>query len=57
MKKFKETKGLQKFFYDGIDIRTVKIDGETNRNRAMQRLDEDEKGYTQLYTPREPQKL
>ncbi len=31
--------------------------GETNRNRAMQNLDEDEKGYTQMITPGGNQKL
>ena len=52
-------------------IRTVKIDGqpwfvgndicdvfgETNRNRAMQALGEDEKGYTQMTTPGGKQQL
>jgi prophage antirepressor-like protein len=59
------TNELQVFSYEGNDIRTVRIDGETcwvakdvcdvfgetNRNRAMQPLDEDEKGYTQMTTP------
>ena len=31
--------------------------GETNRNRAMQNLDEDEKGYTQIVTPGGEQQL
>ena len=57
--------GLQVFSYEGNEVRTVQRDGapwwiakdvcdvfgETNRNRAMQVLDEDEKGYTQMTTP------
>lgn len=31
--------------------------GETNRNRAMQALDDDEKGYTQIATPGGEQKM
>lgn len=56
---------LQIFNYDNHTIRTVQKDnetwwvakdvcdvfGETNRNRAMQSLEEDEKGYTQMTTP------
>lgn len=34
-----------------------RVFGETNRNRAMQSLDEDEKGYTQIDTPGGPQKM
>ncbi|GHT95866.1 antirepressor [Alphaproteobacteria bacterium] len=55
----------QIFSYYGKSVRTVLEDGEprfiakdvcdvfgeTNRNRAMQTLDEDEKGYTQMNTP------
>jgi anti-repressor protein len=71
MQNFNETKGLQAFFYDGIEVRTIQIDGETwwvakdvcevfggtDRNRSMQCLDNDEKGYAQIDTPRGPQKL
>lgn len=53
------------FNYEDKQVRTVLINGEvwwvakdvcdvfgeTNRNRAMQSLDEDEKGYTQMTTP------
>ena len=56
---------LQEFSYEGRQVRTVNRDGqvwwvakdvcdvfgETNRYRAMQALDEDEKGYTQIDTP------
>lgn len=56
---------LQVFSYEGNDIRTVRQGGETwwvtkdvcdvfgesNRNRAMQVLADDEKGYTQMTTP------
>lgn len=56
---------LQVFSYEGNEVRTVQcgsetwwvakdvceVFGETNRNRAMQALDEDEKGYTQMTTP------
>ena len=56
---------LQIFTYNDTEIRTVEKDdglwwvakdvcevfGETNRNRAMQALDKDEKGYTQIDTP------
>jgi prophage antirepressor-like protein len=58
------------FTYEGMDIRTVHINGETwwaandicgvfgesNRYRAMQSLHEDEKGYTQMSTPRGDQR-
>ncbi|MDR1207865.1 MAG: hypothetical protein LBJ89_00775 [Holosporales bacterium] len=64
MENFNETKGLQALLYDGTEIRTVQINGEiwwvakdvcevfgeTNRNRAMQQLDEDERGYTPITT-------
>ncbi|XJZ27681.1 phage antirepressor [Bacillota bacterium Lsc_1132] len=53
------------FNYEGKEVRTIQrngetwwvakdvcdVFGETNRNRAMQSLDEDEKGYTQMTTP------
>ncbi|MCM3761055.1 phage antirepressor KilAC domain-containing protein [Alkalihalobacillus oceani] len=53
------------FNYEDKEVRTVQKDGEiwwvakdvcdvfgeTNRNRAMQSLDDDEKGYTQMTTP------
>ncbi len=53
------------FDYESKEIRTItqneevwwvakdvcEVFGETNRNRAMQSLDEDEKGYTQIDTP------
>ena len=53
------------FNYEGKEVRTVLKDGqswwvakdvcdvfgESNRNRAMQALYEDEKGYTQMTTP------
>ncbi|GAB6172943.1 phage antirepressor Ant [Paradesulfitobacterium aromaticivorans] len=56
---------LQVFSYEGKEVRTIQRDGETwwvakdvcdvfgetNRNRAMQALEEDEKGYTQMSTP------
>jgi len=56
---------LQVFSYEGNQVRTVQIDGqpwwvakdvcdafgETNRNRALQSLEDDEKGGTQLSTP------
>jgi len=56
---------LQVFSYEGREVRTIQrggetwwvakdvcdVFGETNRNRAMQSLDEDEKGYTQMTTP------
>jgi anti-repressor protein len=56
---------LQVFSYEGKEVRTIQrggdtwwvakdvcdVFGETNRNRAMQSLDEDEKGYTQMTTP------
>ena len=62
---------LQVFNYDNNEVRTVLIDGapwwaakdvcdvfgETNRNRAMQALDDDEKGYTQIDTPGGKQQL
>src|SRR5690606_22273894 len=55
----------QLFMFDESEVRTVTIEGEpwfvakdvcdvfgeTNRNRAMQSLDDDEKGYTQMNTP------
>ncbi|KYG28208.1 phage antirepressor [Alkalihalobacillus trypoxylicola] len=58
-------KGLTIFNFEGSEVRTVQksgetwwvakdvcdVFGETNRNRAMQSLDEDEKGYTQMITP------
>lgn len=57
--------GLQVFSYEGNEVRTIQQDGETwwvakdicdvfgetNRNRAMQGLADDEKGYTQMITP------
>lgn len=57
--------GLTIFSYEGKEVRTIQKDdetwwvakdvcdvfGETNRFRAMQALDEDEKGYTQMTTP------
>jgi prophage antirepressor-like protein len=56
---------LQVFSYEGNEVRTIQQDGETwwiakdvcdvfgetNRNRAMQGLADDEKGYTQMTTP------
>ncbi|KPU44225.1 hypothetical protein OXPF_23930 [Oxobacter pfennigii] len=56
---------LTTFNYEGKKVRTIQRNGETwwvakyvcdvfgeaNRNRAMQYLDEDEKGYTQMTTP------
>jgi prophage antirepressor-like protein len=62
---------LQAFDYEGREVRTVQrggdcwwvakdvcgVFGETNRNRAMQGLDEDEKGYTQIATPGGAQRL
>ncbi len=56
---------LQLFKYQDKEVRTVTLNGEpwfiakdvcevfgeTNRNRAMQALDDDEKGYTQTDTP------
>lgn len=56
---------LQIFNYNDQEIRTIEKDGalwwvandvcdvfgETNRNRAMQSLEKDEKGYTQMDTP------
>ena len=56
---------LKVFNYENANVRTVQRDsevwwvakdvcdvfGESNRNRAMQLLDEDEKGYTQMETP------
>jgi anti-repressor protein len=56
---------LQPFVYEGQDVRAISIKGEpwwvakdvcdvfgeSNRNRAMQSLYEDEKGYTQIETP------
>jgi len=53
------------FDYHGNEVRSLMINnepwfvakdvcdmfGETNRNRAMQSLDDDEKGYTQMTTP------
>ncbi|KPU44495.1 phage antirepressor protein KilAC domain protein [Oxobacter pfennigii] len=56
---------LTTFNYEGKEVRTVQrngetwwvakdvcdVFGETNRNRAMKSLDEDEKGYTQMNTP------
>jgi prophage antirepressor-like protein len=62
---------LQAFDYEGKEARTVRRDGEcwwvakdvcgvfgeTNRNRAMQGLDGDEKGYTQIATHGGAQRL
>jgi len=62
---------LQVFNYEGKEVRTVRRDGEpwwvakdvcdvfgeSNRNRAMQALDDDEKGYTQMDTPGGVQRL
>ena len=62
---------LQIFSFEDREVRTVQKDnetwwvaqdicevfGETNRNRAMQTLDEDEKGYTQMTTPGGTQQL
>lgn len=62
---------IQIFNYEEVPIRTVmrggepwwvakdvcEVFGETNRNRAMQVLDDDEKGYTQIATPRGLQKM
>lgn len=62
---------LRLFDYNGIQVRTVEKDnqlwwvandvcnvfGETNRNRAMQSLLDDEKGYTQIDTPGGKQKM
>jgi len=59
------------FNYEGNRVRTVQRDGapwwvakdvcdvfgESNRNRAMQALDDDEKGYTQMDTPGGVQRL
>lgn len=56
---------LNVFHYEGKEVRTVQrngetwwvakdvcdVFGETNRSRAMQSLDDDEKGYTQMTTP------
>jgi len=61
---------LQVFNYSGNKIRTIEkedgvwwvandvcnVFGETNRNRAMQSLEDDEKGYTQIDTPGGKQK-
>jgi prophage antirepressor-like protein len=61
----------QVFSYEGNEVRTVQRDGETwwvakdvcdvfgetNRNRAMQGLADDEKGYTQMTTPGGAQNL
>ncbi|MCL1964921.1 MAG: phage antirepressor KilAC domain-containing protein [Firmicutes bacterium] len=63
--------GLQIFNYQQNEVRVVlrggdpwwvakdvcEVFGETNRNRAMQSLDEDEKGYTQMNTPGGVQQL
>ena len=62
---------LKIFNYENNQIRTTIQDGEiwwiakdicdvfgeTNRNRAMQSLSDDEKGYTQMNTPKGVQKL
>lgn len=62
---------LQIFIYQSNQVRTVQQDGEpwfvlkdvcdyfgvTNRNRAMQSIDEDEKGGTQMDTPGGKQNL
>jgi prophage antirepressor-like protein len=56
---------MKVFSFNEMEVRTVMLDGEpwwvakdvcdlfgeTNRNRAMQSLDDEEKGYTQMYTP------
>lgn len=56
---------MQVFNFNEVEVRTVMLDGdpwwvakdvcdvfgETNRNRAMQYLDDEEKGYTQMDTP------
>jgi prophage antirepressor-like protein len=61
----------QLFKYGESEVRTVMVEGEpwfvakdvcdifgeTNRNRAMQNLDDDEKGYTQMTTPGGNQRL
>jgi prophage antirepressor-like protein len=66
-----EISAPQTFFYNDNEVRTVwengqlcwiakdicKVFGETNRNRAMRSLSEDEKGYTYVYTPLGLQKL
>lgn len=57
---------LKLFEFEGHAVRTLQkagetwwvakdvceVFGETNRNRAMRNLDDDEKGYTQMTTPR-----
>lgn len=62
---------LRIFNYEGAEVRMVQKDGEpwwvakdvcdvfgeSNRNRAMQALEEDEKGYTQMTTPRGVQQM
>lgn len=62
---------LKIFNYENNEVRTTIKDGEiwwiakdicdvfggTNRNRAMQSLSDDEKGYTQMTTPKGIQKL
>lgn len=62
---------LKIFNYENNQVRTTIKDGEiwwvakdicdvfgeTNRNRAMQSLSDDEKGYTQMNTPKGPQKI
>ncbi len=62
---------LKVFNYENNEVRTTIKDGEiwwvakdvcdvfgeTNRNRAMQSLSDDEKGYTQMATPKGVQKL
>ena len=63
--------GLQVFQYQGKDVRTVKQDGQTwwvladvckalgmsNSRKVAQRLDEDEKGVTEIHTPGGAQEL
>lgn len=65
------TNEMQVFNFNGSEIRIVEKDGQpwwvakdvcdyfgdTNRNRTMQALDEDEKGYTQMTTPGGPQSM
>ena len=55
---FGEIRTIQKNgepWFVGKDV--YRVFGETNRNRAMQALDEDEKGYTQIETPGGAQRM
>ena len=66
-----KTNELQLFNFEEQPIRMLEKDGmtwwvakdvcdvfgESNRNRAMQSLDDDEKGYTQIDTPGGKQKM